>query len=144
MWEIAAVEQGRTLLYAFCWGAGLGVFYDFFRVLRRCGWNSIGATAISDVIFWVVSGFATFFLLLARENGELRLYVLLGELAGGVLFRLTVSRLLFAPTVAAFRFLVRCGGAFRHFLQKIGRLAAAILAPAKKTFKKCAFWQKNA
>lgn len=57
-------------------GVGLMALYDVLRVFRllvRHGWLWMG---IEDFIYWVFSGFATFYLLYRENDGALRLYVI--------------------------------------------------------------------
>lgn len=97
MWEINVGDQSLTLLYSFALGALLCVCYDFIRAMRKNGLNSFAAVFFTDIVFWIISGFVTFIFLMSRTNGEIRAYVLVSELLGFVLFRITLSRfLLFA------------------------------------------------
>lgn len=50
------------------------------------------AINICDLICWIIYGFITFIFLIARTNGEIRGFVLLGELIGFVLFRVSISK----------------------------------------------------
>lgn len=97
MWEINVGDQSLTLLYSFALGVLLCVCYDFIRAMRKNGFNSFAAVFFTDIVFWIISGFVTFIFLMSRTNGEIRAYVLVSELLGFVLFRITLSRfLLFA------------------------------------------------
>ncbi len=76
-------------------GIILCVFYDIFRAARGCKKTSFVSIALEDIIFWIISSVSTFILLLAGTNGEVRFYVILGEVVGFVLSRLTLSRLIY-------------------------------------------------
>lgn len=69
--------------------------YDFLRALRKTGFNSFFAVFVGDVLFWVFSAFVTFIFLMARTYGEIRGYVMAGEIVGFLLFRITFSRVFF-------------------------------------------------
>ncbi len=72
-------------------GAALGVFFDFFRILRRSFGSGAVLICLQDLFFWLVVGYATFSFLLRYCDGRLRWFVFCGELLGWVLFRLTLS-----------------------------------------------------
>ncbi len=76
-------------------GAMLCFFYDIFRALRKVGFNSFWSVFFTDVFFWIVSAFITFVFLMAKTNGEIRGYILLGELVGFIVCRLTLSKFVF-------------------------------------------------
>ena len=67
-------------------------FYDLLRALRKAYHNSFIAINIFDIMYWIISAFITFVFLIARTNGEIRGFVLLGELMGFVLFRVIISK----------------------------------------------------
>lgn len=95
MWEINITDQIITFGLSLCLGALLCVFYDIIRALRKAGFNSFTAVFFTDIIFWLFSAFVTFIFLIVRTNGEIRGYVLLSELLGFILFRISLSKLLF-------------------------------------------------
>lgn len=92
MWEISNYNQIVTFALSVCLGAIFCVFYDIFRALRQVCLNTILLINICDVFIWIIYAFTTFIFLIARTNGEVRGYVLCGELLGFVLIRLSVSK----------------------------------------------------
>ena len=95
MWEINIGHQALTLIFSLCLGGVLCTVYDVLRASRKVGLNSFIIVFISDIVFWIISAFTTFIFLMARTCGEIRGYVLAGEFAGFLIFRLTLSRLTF-------------------------------------------------
>lgn len=83
-----------TFCAAFVLGAALCLLYDVFRVFRVASAPTNAAAFVQDVVFFVVGAFATYCLLLARCDGIVRGYALIGEILGFVAFRVTVSRLI--------------------------------------------------
>ena len=72
-------------------GLVMCVIYDITRVLR---WHlSLGRAGVFflDILYFSVSGIATFCLFLSLTNGEIRGYILIGEAVGFMLFRATLS-----------------------------------------------------
>ncbi|MDO4607750.1 MAG: spore cortex biosynthesis protein YabQ [Clostridia bacterium] len=95
MWEINLSNQIISFFLSICLGAILCGCYDFIRAIRKIGFNSFFTVLLVDILFSVVSAFATFIFLIARTNGEIRGFVLFGELLGFFVFRFTFSNFLF-------------------------------------------------
>ena len=95
MWELKSSTQVFTFLAAVILGGILCVIYDVFRALRSCQKNSSVTVAVEDIVFWVFSSITTFILFLAGTNGEVRFFVILGEILGFVVIRLTFSRVIY-------------------------------------------------
>lgn len=95
MWEIFLREQSLTFVFAIVLGFFFCILFDLFSFIRCMKKTSNFMVMVSDLVFWLIVTFVTFLFLLSRTNGEVRGYVLAGELIGFVFWRLTVSRLLF-------------------------------------------------
>lgn len=80
-------------LWSIALGAVLCVFYDVFRVLRVAVRHSAAAAAVEDILFALVCAVATLLYLIRADCGEIRIFVLVGELIGFVLYYLTVGAL---------------------------------------------------
>ena len=92
MWEINLQNQITTFLLSSALGIIICIVYDVVRAYRCAARSSKLSVFLGDVFLCVVSAFVTFIFLIARTNGEVRLYVLIGELLGFVLFRGLLSR----------------------------------------------------
>ena len=143
MWEIHTSDQLLTFGYALLLGAILCVIYDLLSTHRIA--NGCGAVTvfIADLAFWIVAAFMTFLFMLARTNGEIRGYVLVAELLGFVIFRLTLSKLLFTLLLAFFKMLARVEDFFAYvfetcaeFANKMGKKSLKILKRVGKRIKK--------
>lgn len=147
MWEINLVSQIISFLYAVLVGIILSVFFDFFRALRKV--KLYGKTAIffQDIAFWIIATLITFLLLIARCNGEVRGYILIGELLGFFGYRITLSKfvlwfLLFFIKchIRIFNIYKRNLDRFADFLSLVFRKIGNILL---KKVKKVNFKRKN-
>ncbi len=103
MWEISLKGQLLSFAAALVLGAALCLFYDVLRALRSTGFNSFAAVTVTDIFFWLTAAVFTFLLLLGLSGGEIRGYVLLGEAAGFVLCRVTLSKLMFSVFKVCFK-----------------------------------------
>ncbi len=139
MWEINISNQFLTLLYSICLGAILCFFYDFLRASRKTGFNSFIAVFITDILFWIISAFVTFIFLMSRTNGEIRGYVLVGQLIGFVISRLTVSRFILLFFVFLFNLIKNLNRllnkAFNVVYSKTDKILLKIFKIIKKTLK---------
>lgn len=85
--HLTVYEQAEIFYYAFVFGAGLGVWYDFFRLLRAAGLNSKRAFIVQDIIFMSGSAVMCFVFALLNVNGHFRVFVMLGHLLGLLAYR---------------------------------------------------------
>ncbi|MBE6728705.1 MAG: hypothetical protein E7568_00540 [Ruminococcaceae bacterium] len=94
MWEISLYSQIISFFCAILIGAMLSAFYDAFKGIRKTFYFSKTAVFFQDITFWLCVTLTTFLLLIARCNGEIRGYIIIGELIGFFAYRCTLSRLL--------------------------------------------------
>lgn len=73
-------------------GIIIGIFFDLFRILRRSFITSDIITYLQDIIFWLGSGFFLLFIIFKFNNGEVRFYIFIGLLLGGLIYLLTISK----------------------------------------------------
>ena len=88
----ALSEQLRALGASAALGAALALLYDLLRALRRP--RRRGLTDLLDTLYCAALAVFGFFFALRIGDGELRLYMLFGALAGAVLFFSLLSPLL--------------------------------------------------
>ncbi len=84
-------------------GGGYGLIYDIFRIGRRLIKHSVVMVSVEDLIFWTATGLGTFYFFLYYNNGIFRVYMIIGIVAGILLYRLTIGRLIVYVTVKVFR-----------------------------------------
>lgn len=107
MWEISVSNQIITFALSVCLGALSCLIYDILRAMRKTGFDSFVAVFITDILFWLFLAFVTFIFLISRTNGEIRGYVLIGELIGFIILRFTVSKLWFKILYSVFMLFVK-------------------------------------
>ena len=76
-------------------GAWLMLAYDTLRVFRLMIRHGPVWTGIEDFIYWMYAGVVTFMLLYEQNDGGLRAYVIVGVLAGMVIYDRLISRFFF-------------------------------------------------
>lgn len=73
-------------------GAALGVVYDFFRALRLLVPTGAGLAFVEDGVFFAVAGAAEFVFFLNHTYGQLRVFLLVGQGLGFLIYYLTAGR----------------------------------------------------
>ncbi|MCL2405832.1 MAG: spore cortex biosynthesis protein YabQ [Defluviitaleaceae bacterium] len=109
-------------------GAAIGLFYDAFRVLRKTARHNKLAVTLEDLFFWVTATGLTFYYMLHRSYGEIRLFTLLGIACGILLYFATVSRWVVVVLVAVVNYLKRVVTTVVRILLVPLRLVAAWLS----------------
>lgn len=142
MWEINNITQSTAFLWSVLLGCALSVVYDIFRLDRMIFKRSVFTVALEDILFWVISAFSVFCLMLLTTNGQIRVFVLIGVFIGFIIFRLTFSRfidLLALPLKKVIRAIKKM------YLKTIKKLAKGdrIFIVFKDFLKKCFKKPKN-
>ena len=102
MWEISNSNQIISFLFSMCLGAIFCIIYDVIRAVRKVCLSSFFAITVTDILLWVFYAFVTFIFLIARTDGEIRGYVLIGELLGFVIIRVSISVWVYKAMVFVF------------------------------------------
>ena len=75
-------------------GAVLGLIFDAFKILRLFIKHNVVAIFVEDVAFCIISAVITYGFMVDISCGQIRIFILAGELIGLVLYKLTLSKLL--------------------------------------------------
>ena len=68
-----------------------GLLYDFFRITRKIFNHPNFLIQIQDIIYWVLVTFFTFKLIIIKNRGEIRWFLILGLVIGMILYFVIVS-----------------------------------------------------
>lgn len=85
-------------------GILIGVLFDIFRILRKSFKTSDFITYIEDITFWILAGVLTLYFIFYLNNGEIRLYILIGIILGIAIYILTISKYIIKFSVAIISF----------------------------------------
>ena len=116
-------DQSLAFLLMLACGLRIGLCYDLLRLLRRLFQPGLFLSLALDLLFGAAAAGFIILALVQALDGELRLYALMGALAGWLLYGATLSRLLEALARLAAR-LARRAGRFlsnQNFLIKLFR-----------------------
>lgn len=115
--------QTYAFLMTILAGSIVGLLFDVYRVLRSAFRPKQIATALADLLFWIVVTPTVFALLLAGNWGELRAYVLIGLGLGLLLYFQTLSAVVIWCLAGALR------GIGRMIASLVYRVARGISYP---------------
>lgn len=74
-------------------GVIIGILFDFFRVLRMTYKTSDIVTYIEDILFWILAGIIILYSIWYFNDGEIRLFMILGIIMGAIIYALTLSNI---------------------------------------------------
>jgi len=118
-------EQGTLFLATVLIGAGIGLFFDLFRVLRRVYVHRAIIVQVQDFIFWICATGFLFFFFLDTNFGEIRPFSIMGAGCGAVLYFATLSPFIIKILEAVLKFAIRV----------IIGLVRIIIAPIRYIFR---------
>jgi spore cortex biosynthesis protein YabQ len=97
-------SQALVFLTTVVIGAVIGFVYDLFRVIRKIVPHANLMTSIEDMLYWIIVSLLMFYVMLNQNNGEIRIFTVMGAFLGMLLYFLTVSKLFMAVslTIVAF------------------------------------------
>ena len=75
-------------------GAVLGLIFDAFKISRLFIKHNVVAIFVEDVMFCIISSVITYSFMIDISCGQIRIFILAGELIGLVLYKLMLSKLL--------------------------------------------------
>ena len=96
LYSVSLAKQTTNFLLSLGLGFIIGILYDVFRIVRICISKGKIAFVISDILYFLVLGVLTFSFCLAVNEGELRFYILFGELAGFSIYYFSLGIVVFS------------------------------------------------
>ena len=125
--------QGTFFLSAILVGAIIGLLYDLFRVFRKIVKHGLVAVQIEDILFWLAAITIMFYFVFKQNDGEVRLFSLIGTFCGVLVYFFTISkwvkRILFTLATVMIRVIRTALG---MLLFPIGFLIKLLAVPVKK------------
>lgn len=96
IYSLSLATQTRNFLFSLGMGFVLGLFYDIFRVIRLCISKNKIAFIVFDVLYCIFFGFSTFIFFLTVNEGEFRLYLIMGECIGFGVYYFSLGAIVFS------------------------------------------------
>ena len=91
--QITLLSQIQIFLYAIVFGVMLGILYTSFYILRKTFSSNKIQDFVYDLSYFIVCGFLTFIFIFTFNFGEVRIYILFGELLGFSIYYLTIGNI---------------------------------------------------
>lgn len=88
-----AFEQFYSFIIFILVGFLIGLLFDIFRISRKTFKTSDIITSIEDILFWILTGLLILFSIFKFNNGDIRVYIILGILIGIALYMLVFSKI---------------------------------------------------
>ena len=85
-------NQAYTFMIFVIVGIFIGILFDFFRILRKSFSTKDFVTYIEDILFCVLTGIILLYSIFAFNSGEIRIYIFIGLLFGGMIYMLSISK----------------------------------------------------
>ena len=108
-------------------GSIIGVFFDIFRILRKSFKTNDLITSIQDILFCVITGIFLIYSIFIFNNGEIRLYVIIGLLIGLSLYMLLLSKHIIKISVCIIKFLKKIFSFVIHIISVPIKILISIL-----------------
>lgn len=151
MYSVPQSEQLTIFISSLGLGFLLGILYDILRALRLSLTKSKTALVFFDILYFVLFAFCTFIFILALNKGEVRFYIIAGELIGALFYYISFGIAVIKITDRAVTVLKRfysfvfkvVGAPFRLIKRGFSSIFAKISKVFKKTEKKSAQMQKK-
>ena len=125
MLDTFIVEQVQTFALTVGLGILIGFFFDCVRAVRSCIRFSRKTEFFLDIVFWFIMTMLVFVSLLSRNWGEVRAYIFIGLITGGLFYALTLSRPLY-------NFMIKVLAALRRLAFFLARPLIYLLATARR------------
>ena len=88
-------SQITIFLFSMLLGAFLSLFFDGFRIMNAVLKVNLKRIFFEDVIYFVLSAIITFTYILVMNSGEIRVYIVLGEAIGWLIYRVTIGKFVY-------------------------------------------------
>lgn len=127
-------EQAIAFLWSVVMGGVFGAVNDFFRVSRILVRHAAFWVFLEDLFFSLLLAIGTFWSLAQINDGQVRLFLLLGEICGFILYFNTFGRLVVAVACLLSRFLQWLKGLFLSLECRFSKKLKKIVNFSKKLF----------
>lgn len=102
MTDLTLAKETRLFLLSIVVGVGLSLLYDLLRVLRLQTRHRPIVVSLEDLFYFLVCAAVTFGFALKDNSGQIRGYILIGELLGWGCWHLTAGELAVKAASAVF------------------------------------------
>ena len=87
-----AQNQAYLFLVFSLTGVVIGIWFDFFRILRKTIKTPNIITYIEDILFWILTGVLILYNIWYFNDGEIRIFMFLGIILGVLIYMSILSK----------------------------------------------------
>lgn len=128
MYSVPQSEQLAIFVSSLGLGFLLGVLYDILRALRLSLTKSKVAIIVFDILYFILFGLCTFLFILALNKGEVRFYIIAGEIIGALFYYISFG-------IAIIKITDRAVVILRRFYAFVFKVISAPFRLIKKAFR---------
>ena len=136
IYSLSLASQTKGFLFSLGFGFVMGAIYDAFRLVRVSISRARKTQILFDIAYFILLAFLTFIFFITINEGEVRIYLLLGEAIGFAVYNLSLGTIVFAfgeKWIAYIKsFLVFLFKPFKTLFLKIGQKFSNIAQSLKK------------
>lgn len=96
IYSLSLASQTKGFLFSLGFGFMMGMLYDVFRLMRVSISRGKKLQIIFDITYFILLAFLTFIFFITINEGEIRIYLLLGEAIGIAVYSLSLGTIVFA------------------------------------------------
>lgn len=108
-------SQLTIFLFSAILGAALGGIYDAIRVFNAVVKENLVRIFVQDVLYFIISAVITFVYMLVVNGGEIRVYIVVGEAVGWLIYRATVGKFIYKIVLKVVEFAIKIARVFRNY-----------------------------
>lgn len=143
MYSVPQSEQLSIFVAALGTGFILGIVYDILRAIRLSFTSSKAAVVIFDLLYCFIFWLGSFLFIIALNKGELRFYIVAGEIIGALFYYVSFGIAAIKLTDVFVKFLKRfysfifriISAPFRLLKRVLNHLKTKLLSHRKKSEK---------
>lgn len=109
-------SQMTIFLYSILLGSILCLIFDGFRVLNAVLKINLKRIFFEDVFYFILSALITFTYILVVNMGEIRFYIILGEIIGWIIYRISIGKFVYKAALNAVKFLIKWVSKIKNYI----------------------------
>lgn len=127
MYTVDQNEQFIIFLTSLGVGFILGILYDILRALRLSFTKGKAATVVFDLLYFFLFALLSFIYMLASNKGEVRSYIIIGEIVGAVFYY-------FSFGIVVMKITDRVAALLKRFYRLVFKVTSAPFRALKRLF----------
>lgn len=134
--EITFAGQTLMFLKSCLLGGAIGLFYEFFRLLRLCFPKNKFFIFVQDLLFFSVTAVVIFAFLLSENCGEIRGFIVFGIILGALIYYCTLGAVIVKINAVIVKYIKKIlNFIFKIFFRPVFQLFLWIFTTTRRFFK---------